>query len=96
MLAATVSGTSGGIYTSTDSGLSWTLRASGLDLRSVAMSSDGSKIVTVAYGGKIYTWSGSVTATTAISGGFGSSATLYYTGSDTFMLGDWAGTLFNQ
>ena len=96
VLAATVGGTSGGIYTSTDSGLSWTLRASGLDLRSVAMSSDGSKIVTAAYGGKIYTWSGSVTATTAISGGFGSSATLYYTGSDTFVVVGATSTLFDH
>jgi photosystem II stability/assembly factor-like uncharacterized protein len=45
----------GQIYTSTDSGVTWTARDSNRDWRSVASSADGSKLVAVAEGGQIYT-----------------------------------------
>jgi hypothetical protein len=45
----------GQIYTSTDSGLSWTPRDSDRNWRSVASSVDGSKLVAVVASGQIYT-----------------------------------------
>jgi hypothetical protein len=44
-----------GIYTSTDSGVSWTPRDSSRDWESVASSGDGAKLVAVVQGGQIYT-----------------------------------------
>jgi len=46
---------SGQIYTSTDSGSSWTARASSLSWSSVASSADGTKLVAVVNGGYIWT-----------------------------------------
>ncbi|MBI4745297.1 MAG: hypothetical protein HY786_01820 [Deltaproteobacteria bacterium] len=55
-LVAVVNGGLGGqIYTSTDSGLTWTARDSSRTWYSVASSSDGTKLVAVEYGGQIYT-----------------------------------------
>lgn len=53
-LAAVVA-TSGQIYTSTDSGLTWTARESLRDWRGIASSADGVKLAAVAQGGQIYT-----------------------------------------
>jgi hypothetical protein len=65
-LAATVYGSSGGIYVSSDSGQTWaatnTIFAA---LRAIASSSDGSKLVAANYGAGIYTNSSSA------SGGWG-------------------------
>ena len=48
--------TSGGqIYTSTDSGVTWTARGTTQNWVSIASSSDGSKLVAVTSGGQIYT-----------------------------------------
>ena len=46
---------SGQIYTSTDSGATWTPRDSSRKWQSVAMSNDGTKQTAVAWGGQIYT-----------------------------------------
>ena len=55
-LAATIFGSGGGIYVSTDSGQTWTATNTIFAaLRSIASSSDGSKLVAVVYGGGIYT-----------------------------------------
>ncbi len=53
------------IYTSTDSGVTWTQRAGPQDWTSVASSSDGSKLVAVVSGGSIYTSTDSGTNWTA-------------------------------
>ena len=45
----------GYLYTSTDSGSTWVMRDSYRSWQSVAMSSDGTKMVAVVYGGQIYT-----------------------------------------
>ena len=45
----------GQIYTSTDSGVSWTARESTRNWYSVASSADGTKLVAVVYQGRIYT-----------------------------------------
>jgi photosystem II stability/assembly factor-like uncharacterized protein len=45
----------GQIYTSTDSGLTWTSRDSNRNWEGVASSADGTKLVAVEYGGQIYT-----------------------------------------
>ncbi len=49
----------GYIYTSTDSGMTWTNRNSSQGWQSVASSADGTKLVAVIYGGNIYTSSDS-------------------------------------
>ena len=51
-----VAGVGGGqIYTSTDSGVTWTARDTGRNWRSVASAADGSKLVAGVQGGQIYT-----------------------------------------
>jgi len=45
----------GQIYTSTDSGATWTARDSARNWKSVASSADGQKLVAANYGGKVYT-----------------------------------------
>ena len=55
-LAAVVYGNPGNIYTSSDSGATWTLRASDLNKywQGIAMSADGSKLIASAYRGAVY------------------------------------------
>lgn len=67
----------GQIYTSTDSGVIWTPRASNRRWLSVASSSDGSKLVAVVRGGQIYTstdsgvtWTTLAPGTTPGTGGY--------------------------
>ncbi len=55
MKLAAVAATSGQIYTSTDSGVTWTARESLRDWRGIASSADGVKLVAVAQNGQIYT-----------------------------------------
>jgi photosystem II stability/assembly factor-like uncharacterized protein len=50
----------GYIYTSWDSGATWTQRGSSQDWQSVASSADGTKLVAVSWYGGIYTSSGPV------------------------------------
>ena len=51
-----VAGTDNGqLYTSTDSGVTWTPRASNQKWRSIASSADGTKLVAAAIGGQLYT-----------------------------------------
>lgn len=56
-LAAVVYGNPGNIYTSVDSGATWTVRATDLNKywQGIAMSSDGSKLVASSYTGAVYT-----------------------------------------
>jgi photosystem II stability/assembly factor-like uncharacterized protein len=53
------------IYTSTDSGVSWTARDSSRNWYSVASSADGNKLVAVVYGGQIFTSTNSGASWTA-------------------------------
>jgi photosystem II stability/assembly factor-like uncharacterized protein len=69
-LAAAAPGSSGGIYTSTNSGVDWTSNSlPALSWRSVACSADGTKLVAAAYGptGGIYTSTNSGTTWTEVS-----------------------------
>ena len=64
----------GQIYTSTDSGITWTAQASSQAWYGVASSSDGTKLVGAVYGGQLYTGSN------LISGSQGTMATFQYAG----------------
>jgi hypothetical protein len=66
-LAAVASGSGGGIFTSTDSGMTWAgpNGNSGASWRSVASSADGGKLVAAVNGGGIYTNSGTTWAITS-------------------------------
>jgi len=56
----------GAIWTSTDSGVTWTARATASNWRSVASSSDGAKLVAVVHIGQIYTSADSGVTWTAV------------------------------
>jgi len=68
------------IYTSTDSGVSWTPRESSRAWVAIASSADGNKLVAGAYTDKIYT-----SGATVASGAQGTTATLQYLGSGQWM-----------
>jgi len=82
----------GRIYTSTDSGVSWTERMTDANRhwRSVASSADGTKLVAGVDGGQIYTWEQYADFTDPgtdgyLRGGQGTAVELQYIGSNTFV-----------
>jgi hypothetical protein len=83
--------TTGQIYTSTDSGLTWTPRDSIRRWCGVASSADGTKLVSVEFGGQIYTSTGftwnswtTIGVNGFISGGPTSAIELQYQGNGNF------------
>ena len=78
----------GQIYTSTDSGGTWSPRDTSRAWYAVASSADGSKLVAVVYGGQIYT-SGLATTTPGVSGyllgGQNTAIELQYIGNNQFL-----------
>jgi hypothetical protein len=93
----------GKIYTSTDSGVTWTPRDSSRNWWAVASSADGSKLVAVVDGGQIYTSApayGSPTSTTTVgtggylTGGQGTALELQYVGSGQWLPLSHEGTIF--
>jgi predicted outer membrane repeat protein len=55
VVGSAISNSRGQIYTSTDSGVTWTARESDRNWQSITSSADGSKLAAVAAGGQIYT-----------------------------------------
>ena len=90
------------LYTSTDSGVSWTARDAGRNWYAVASSADGSKLVAAHGGGQLYTSSpSSVASTTAgtlgsISGAQYDAVDLQYVAPNTFMVRGYVGGLLVQ
>lgn len=73
-------------------GVTWMPRESIREWRSVASSSDGTKVVALEMGGYVYTSTANPASTIVVPQG--SSATLLYSGSDTFIVGSGFGTLY--
>ena len=92
----------GQIYTSANSGLSWTARDSNRDWRTVASSADGTKLVAVVQGGEIYTsteeriTSSTVGTAGGLTGAAGSTVQLQYVGGGQFIILSTLGTLSVQ
>jgi photosystem II stability/assembly factor-like uncharacterized protein len=91
----------GGVYTSTNSGATWTQTGAPTTLywHSIASSADGTKLVAAAYGAGIYTAQGTIqTATTPgiagyFAGGQNSAIELQYIGNGQFLPLSYVGTL---
>ena len=88
----------GQIYTSSDSGVSWTARDSNRNWLSVASSGDGSKLVAAAINGQIYTSAPTSTPGTggSISGGAFDTIELQYLGNGMFSVLSHEGSLTIQ
>ena len=84
----------GGLYTSPDSGVTWTERGTRRNWTGAGVSGDGGTFVALDGGGFIYVSTGTTgSSATSIAGDFGSGATLYYMGEATFFLGWGSGSL---
>jgi photosystem II stability/assembly factor-like uncharacterized protein len=91
-------GSSGPIYTSTDSGLTWQTQENSRPYSSCASSADGSRLAVAHQGGQIYTYSTLIEQSTAgatggLSGAPSSAVELQYIGNDTFLPLSYAGDL---
>ena len=69
-----LAGEANGLFTSTDSGVTWTAQAAGYYWQAVASSADGTKLLAAVNGGQLYTsgWE--------LGGGQGQAVTLQYRG----------------
>ena len=87
----------GQIYTSIDSGVTWTVRDSIRQWWSIASSSDGAKLVAVVQGGQIYTPSPTSSTTLgsagSLAGGQFAAIELLHIGSGQFIPLSSAGTI---
>ncbi len=85
----------GQIYTSADSGSTWTARESSRNWQSVTSSLDGTKLVAVVLGGQIFTSTASSTTGMAgyITGNPNSAVELQYLGNGRFILLSHEGTI---
>jgi photosystem II stability/assembly factor-like uncharacterized protein len=86
------------IYTSTDSGATWTARDSSRSWYSVASSADGTKLVAVEQGGQIYTSTlgSTVGINGALIGDQYEAVELQYIGNGTYILLSHSGDLTVQ
>ena len=85
----------GQIYTSTDSGITWTPRESNRRWYGVASSADGNKLVAVVNNGQIYTSSRNMLPSgSALAGDASSSIEIVYVGNGRFLIVTASGSFY--